>query len=305
MVRYLLGDLSEPDRERVEQDYFVNDDAHDRLNEAENDLIDSYVRGSLSQRQRAQFESYFLDSPTKRKRVEFAKVLIEAAQQRRGQAPEPVRPEAQSASRGFVWPWSWHPQIRLAWSMAILAVLVAVASITVEDHNLRTRMAALRADRDTLQHRLEKLPGQTSASPAEPGAQERRDIAVTGTAKLAPPQIPLVAMLLESGAERGGVASAQNWVLALPSSPSLLVLSLDLERDDFPAYDVVLQTAEGKVIQRIGGVRSCLLPNGGRSVPVVLSSQLLRAEDYVVRLLGRNIEGKPQSVDAYTFRATR
>lgn len=45
--------------------------------------------------------------------------------------------------------------------------------------------------------------------------------------------------------------------------------------------------------------------HGGRAVPVVLSSKLLNEDDYVIKLLGSAQDGKPQTVDAYTFRAVR
>ena len=45
MVRYLLGDLSDQERERLEQIYFADDDAFAQLSALEDELVDDYVRG--------------------------------------------------------------------------------------------------------------------------------------------------------------------------------------------------------------------------------------------------------------------
>ena len=41
LEKYLLGDLPEPERERLEKEYFTNDDAWELLAAIENELIDS------------------------------------------------------------------------------------------------------------------------------------------------------------------------------------------------------------------------------------------------------------------------
>lgn len=75
LTQYLLGELSTADRENIEKQYFVNQEVWEALNEAEDDLIDSYVYGRLSPHEREQFERHFLTFPQKRKRVELVKAL--------------------------------------------------------------------------------------------------------------------------------------------------------------------------------------------------------------------------------------
>ena len=73
--RYLLGELSEAELDRVEERLFAaaDRDSEEQLSPAEDELIDSYVRGELSASEREHFESWFLTSPRRRERLELAR----------------------------------------------------------------------------------------------------------------------------------------------------------------------------------------------------------------------------------------
>jgi hypothetical protein len=75
LVRYHLGELSPVERDAVEDRYFADDAFHEQVLAAEEELIDSYVRGELSTEQRKHFESWFLQADDRRQKLEFAKAL--------------------------------------------------------------------------------------------------------------------------------------------------------------------------------------------------------------------------------------
>lgn len=75
LVRYHLGELSPGERDAVEDRYFADNAFHERVLAAEEELIDSYVRGELSNKQRKHFESWFLRTDDRLKKLEFAKAL--------------------------------------------------------------------------------------------------------------------------------------------------------------------------------------------------------------------------------------
>jgi len=79
--QYLLGELEEHERERLQERYFAEPELYTRLLEAENDLIDDYVGGDLTNDERRRFEQRFR-SPEQRQRVEFARKLRRAADER-------------------------------------------------------------------------------------------------------------------------------------------------------------------------------------------------------------------------------
>ena len=78
LTRYLLGAGSPRERERLEAEYFADQDAFENMLSAEDDLIDAYARGDLSAEERRQFEDRFLSSAQGRERVQFARTLAGA-----------------------------------------------------------------------------------------------------------------------------------------------------------------------------------------------------------------------------------
>src|SRR5947207_2409634 len=76
LVRYLLGEASPEERSHLEARYVTNAELFEELVAAENDLIDAYAGGHLSDSDRRRLEEYFLVTPERRQRVEFAKALL-------------------------------------------------------------------------------------------------------------------------------------------------------------------------------------------------------------------------------------
>src|SRR5262247_2711834 len=73
--RYLLGDLPEEQQVEIEERAFQDPAYAELIQSVEIDLIDEYVRGGLSDRERRQFEARFFESAERRRKVEFAKSL--------------------------------------------------------------------------------------------------------------------------------------------------------------------------------------------------------------------------------------
>jgi hypothetical protein len=76
--QYLLGLCDPAERERIESEYFHDENAFQQMLTAEDDLIDAYARGELTAEQRQRFETHFLTSLRGRDRVQFARVFGEA-----------------------------------------------------------------------------------------------------------------------------------------------------------------------------------------------------------------------------------
>lgn len=117
--RYLLGALSDGDRERIEQDILTNGDVFTELLIIEDELLDEYVRGSLSDDERARFENHFLTVPERQEDLRFARAL------NRYVANQPSAPEDLERPKG-----KWFPtmQPRFIPAAAAVAVVVMIAA---------------------------------------------------------------------------------------------------------------------------------------------------------------------------------
>ncbi|HUR80383.1 MAG TPA: hypothetical protein VM733_06435 [Thermoanaerobaculia bacterium] len=82
ITRYLLGELPPDEQNELERRYFAETTLLDRIDAAEDELIDDYVRGGLTAEQRKHFETRFL-TPQRVERVRMAEALRRATRPRR------------------------------------------------------------------------------------------------------------------------------------------------------------------------------------------------------------------------------
>src|ERR1017187_1037550 len=195
--KYLLGDLPPEERSRVEDEYFAHKDFFEELVAAENDLIDSYTRGRLSDSERELFERKSKGSPDQMARIDFARALAQVVESEK---------EAVSA-RSPLWSslvsFFRLPRPQLAWTFAVATVLVVGLSVlSIQNYEFRKELRDVRADATRLHQEEEGLRAQLAALSQKPPAQlgeKGRQIA-----KLEVPADP--PFRLVPGATRGGTA---------------------------------------------------------------------------------------------------
>src|SRR5262245_46647800 len=77
MTRYVLGELSEEEQQRIEEIYFTDPAFLQDLLAARNELVDAYVEGNLNSAERGRFEDKLRLSPALVEKVEFTKALFQ------------------------------------------------------------------------------------------------------------------------------------------------------------------------------------------------------------------------------------
>ena len=167
MSHYLLGLLPEPETAALEQAFFADDEAFERMWEVENDLVDRYVRGRLAPGERDPFERHYLASPVHRQRVAAARNLLFAAD---------ALPPAQSVAAESI-PVSWAGQFasrrvsrvmgRLALAAAILLLAAGCAWLLSERARQRGDIARLQAERAAQESRERELAEQIATGQSE------------------------------------------------------------------------------------------------------------------------------------------
>lgn len=287
LIEYILGGLSEAERERLEEQYFIHDETWEKLRAVENDLIDSYVRGELPPHRREQFEKYFLALPGRRQRLEFARTLIDPVL--RETAAEEVGKQGKRPEQSL-WNWRW------AATAAGLILAATVTLLVIQNIGLRRQLSELRSDEIGLQNQVQALSRQIA------NAQQSHNSGTDAT-NLFSSKLPTVSLMLMPGLLRNG-NNVQEQILPVPSAPSEVLLFLSLQSDEYSKYDVVLRTAEGKEIRRLEGLTSQILKDD-KVVALRLSAQLFVPGDYIATLFGKTAKGKAQTIDAYTFSVRR
>ena len=75
--RFLLGEMSETERSAFEERFVADEDLFEQISVAEDELIESYVRGTLSPAEKTTFEREFLSTEPRRRRVAFTRAMLD------------------------------------------------------------------------------------------------------------------------------------------------------------------------------------------------------------------------------------
>ena len=171
LVRYLLGNLTEEEQTRVEDRAFAEIDYFGAMEAAEVDLIDSYVRGELSQVDRRAFERRFLTSPARLSKVEFARALARVAAESEEDVTAARRASAGTSVVSLFRGWS--PALQFAACLAAVMVIAGLTWVVMQNGVMRSRVTALEAARRDLEIKGQSLQTQL-------GEEQRRSADFAG-----------------------------------------------------------------------------------------------------------------------------
>ena len=119
--RYLLGQLPDQTQQTLEEGFMTGDTSLEELEAAEDELVDEYLAGRLSNQERDQFEKHFLSAPEREQKLRFAKVFHRYAAAH--QPPPTVSSDARTPTN-FLSFQTWPARIA-----ALAVILVAIGGI--------------------------------------------------------------------------------------------------------------------------------------------------------------------------------
>jgi hypothetical protein len=268
MAQYLLGQLPEEEQAELERRYLADDALFEEVLAIEDDLRDAYARGELSRPDREAFEQRLLTAPGQQTQQEFARTLCRYLKK----TGKKVGPLAQLAA-------GWKSLLGALGARPRM-VFVPALSVTI---------LILMAGSWWL--------GRRSVQPPPQAASGNPPVAVAPTAGGQTPEVRTMGFVLRRGLSRGSEGAEP---LVIPPEVSQVRLEARVETN-YPSYDAVLQTAEGKQVWNKGDLIA-QAPPGGKKVLLYLSSSLLPPGDYVLTLRGLPTTGSPETVTEYAFR---
>ena len=333
LTQYLLGKLSESERESIESEFFADEDAFEQTLIAEDELVDAYARDELRAKERTQFEEKFLNSATARERVQFARALAGAVADARQAVPQAV---AGQRSPGFFSVlWTGATRWRIAEAAIAVVLIAAVSWLLVERASMRRELQGLRAEEARLSEQSEALQRSADAERARNAAltaqlqsDKERSNSEVNLQPVTNEQLPKspssnrhvannrndqsnVAVnaadaetqqfSLTAGSTRGGLGNE----LKLRPKVKFISLRLNLETEaSYPEYRASFETAEGRTVKSVNSVK----PSQANAASIVLPG--IRAVDlppgdYILSLSGKRADGTFENVAHYSFRIAR
>jgi hypothetical protein len=293
--RFLLGNLSESERVEIEDAFLARDDSYQELLEAEDDLIDAYVRGELPASERALFEQRQLTSPHSRERVEFARTLFDSVSGKLvpDRVPDRPAPWWRFLSGGVV------SRPALGYAFAAVLLLTVLGGLWFVVNRWRTRPAPEQA-KGVQSTPVTPLESPAPIRPAEEQHLARNEERTPARETPTKPTPVIATFTLLSGLARGSTGTGP---LILPAGATEVRLRLTLEGEPYRNYRAVLSTPEGRRVSS----RDVTIGPSTKSFDLTLSfpAELFNSGDYVLDLSGANTPGKWESVADYSFRIVR
>lgn len=299
---YLLGGLTEEAMEQLERQLMTADEDFQELLIAEDELVDDFVRGEISEEDRARFESHFLCTPERRRKLRFAATLREYLQVHWISVPNRRIPSPKRGTlRSFLdWLLKLMPHPTPAWGAATAALLLAVATgvwSTAGYLRVQDELDQVSAERGALLEERENLQEQVAIERSRAEEAEAR-----GRAEALPPRpADAIAFTLTPGLLRGAGELAR---IRIPSGSSLVALQLDIGLDEYSRYRAVLHEAEGDEVWAQAKLEARTVSTGAMVV-LTLPSQLLPPGDYYVQLDGVIDVDTTEGLGRYDFRVRR
>jgi hypothetical protein len=271
--RYLLGQTAEAELSQVEERLMSDSDLYEGLLILEDEIIDQYVRGALSEAESASFERYFLQSPEHRQKLRFARALSKYVDRAVSEvsdikadpstpvvapmpavAPTPAAAEAANAGRVNVPP---KPRRFSFWALPALSyalvclVMVAIGGVT---------WIAL--------HR---------GSPTAPGEV-------------------FEATLVPGGVTREGGAIQ---TITIPAGTDTLRLRLTLPAEQYESYRIELIAGDGNSVLTLDQLSATEI-SGKKALNIDIPAHNLRRDSYRIKLGARSTDGY-EDIATYNF----
>jgi hypothetical protein len=293
--RYLLGDLPSPEQLTLEQEYFSDSEKFEQVWAVENELVDSYVRGSLTNKERELFERNYLVTSRHQQRVAVARNLLQAAdamivEEKKATAID--TPLATSWWSGLLASWQL-PQLAWGGAVAMAMLLLALGGWWYYRTSPAEQIAEYKPDPQPTVPRTVSPTPQSVTPPATTEPSPKSAPQITPTIQ---PAAPAVLAFVLGGALRDSGAVQP---LPLPKSTKQVRLQMNLDGENYPNYQVKLRTAGGRDILTQTALRPT--PNK-KSVVVNIPASRLSQGDYVLTFSGVTSDNEIEEINQYFFR---
>ena len=305
LMQHLLGLLPEADQERLDALSVSDDTVAARLCDAENDLVDAYVRGDLAGEDLHRFMTHYLTSERRRRKVLFAESLLNLEKERARVTPLPIVPPRTALTKRPPASTRW-----MAWA-AVIAVSVAAGAVVLDDLRVRQRLSGSTAALTALETRvresadeLKMQEARTSALMAEVSQLEGvvTDLkSASRTAANAKPLLVRVASFLLSAPTRGIEAPP---VLTVPSDVEQLSVRLALEETEFAHYRVSLKSPAGQTVLWQSPPLALERGQHGAVLKLNLPAERVHNGAYRFDVVGLD-RGQEEPVASYAFKVNR
>ncbi len=310
-IGYFLRELSDEERDSIEERLFSDTSFSEYFDEVEYDLIDDYVRGEMDVQTRQRFESRYLTTEKRRLRVAAAGTLSERIQQ-------PVSERASVRSKVSFWDRLLAglsmPRLSLAGGVAVLVLFGILAGWLLTRSEGDTPLKADATSNDgPIDPPSARNSDMGSIVPGEPDPRKEVETGKPAAGNIPPatktnrgpaappsPRKPSVFAIALSP----GVRSGDRPTFAVPPSADLINISVVHGNvKEFAQYQAEIFDQDGVLILlREYSPRSGLLPD---PISIRFRGTRLKQGPYELKLTGISMDGEFEELNYYNFEIGR
>jgi len=250
----------------------------------EHNVVERYEMDKLTAAESAGFEEHFVDCSECQSQLTTARDLRQALQAAATENENlPGLKPATPPIGVRVWRWA------AASSAACVVLLMAtVLFLLREAHHLQRQLSQANDASQTSRQRYEaERQTNTKQQPQPTGPGEASGLPLTAS---------VFPLNMTRGEEPGGSGPADRVVLS--KSPQWVVLSLDLNGNDFQSYRATLAHSGDEALWKAGGLTTARSNTLGLTFP----SSFFRQGDYFLTLEGQTRQGSYAVAGHYSFR---
>ncbi|MBN1479579.1 hypothetical protein EH223_16790 [candidate division KSB1 bacterium] len=304
--QYLLGLLTERQQHKIEERYFARDDMFHAMLAAEDELIEDYIKGRLSRREKKRFESYILAHPQWSQKVTTMKAMLQV-----------LKEDVTAKQRNFfsvvgdtlrdIFSILNRPGRVYALSYAVVFFFILTGSLYLyyNVQSMQSQLSQLERGNKTLRDNdimlRQRLSEQASrngqvAEMLEQEQQKRKQLEEQLAAKT--PRLFSPSFSLQPGVLRG-VESHKR--LVFPSSAETVQLQLlaDVELD-YRFYSIVIKTVSGGEVWSKTYISADEVEQQN-VVNLNVPTALFAYDDYLLTLSGVTAAGETETIHSYFF----
>jgi hypothetical protein len=307
--RYLLGTLSDEERDQLEQRYFSDNAEFHEIEIAEDDLIDGYVSDKLARNEREQFERVLAHQPRLKERVAVSRLLIDEVSRQSASARATVGKQPSRNAKGFFSFFTFRNR-ELAAAFAVLVVLIGGLGFFAGWLRLREESRRIGAERAVLETRQREIDKQAAEVKSErerlAANNDNRQPSDQGHNQQQPQTGPTnnasrsaIALVLSPGASRGTASSNRAC-----SARSDCDLTLELENVEYRAYKAVVLNPDRVPVFSAPLLRPRRSPQGA-VLKFKIPAKKLTPNDYIIAINGQTATGGTQPLLDYFFRVDK
>lgn len=309
---YLLDELPEAEQLALEQRYFADREAFERVWEIENQLVDRYVRGRLTPAEKNLFQQSYLASSPHRDRVVFARTLVEAAD-----STAELR-EAHTRTEPAISWWSSFPDSLRgkSWRWATIAAVLVLAAAGVgllsERARLHEQIGRLKDQSASKEQRVQELEKEMTAEREQSDklAVEIERLQEESRNAEVPSQIlpsrneprSVISFLLSPMSMRSGGEAQQ---LRISKETTVVLLRMTVQEPDALMFQADLRTVEGAQVWSRGSIKAHGQARNASVVSANIPASKLGAGDYILTLSATNGSSETQEIDRFFFRVPK